>query len=109
MANPHRVYGCGKDVESQDQPLQEAPKINSLSHIAGPTNLPIETSYKRGQAVYRSNERGNDGMPKKTKYYVCCAEPRDGVMHYRLKDEPPPSEHFVTGWIPENFVREWSE
>ncbi|CAD6583873.1 MAG: hypothetical protein ASARMPRED_001528 [Alectoria sarmentosa] len=107
MAHPQRIYGCGKDEESQTQPLREAPKINSVSHVSGQVNLQVDTLFEHKDAVYIKDERGPDGMPKKTKYYVCCAEPFEGVMHYRLKDEPPPSEHYVTGWIPENSIREW--
>lgn len=71
--------------------------------------LQIDAAFKHKDPVYRKNERGPDGMPRKTRYYVCCAEARDGVMCYRLKDELPPSGHFVTDWIPENDLREWPE
>ncbi|KAL2050245.1 hypothetical protein ABVK25_009472 [Lepraria finkii] len=107
MSHPQRIYGCGQDRRSTGLPFYN-PRITTSSYAAGePYPIPVVPAYEYGQAVYNSHEIGQGGRLVINKYYVCCAEIRDGIMCYRLKDQPPPSANFVTGWIREGSLRRW--
>lgn len=66
-------------------------------------------TFKKGQEVYRNEEKDSSGAPVKKKYWVCCSRYNETLeeWEHNLKDGPLPDGKTVAENINERKLRRY--